>query len=125
MNKELIKNLRLYSRYNNDGTVAKWLREAANIIEAQADEIERLTDDLQIVTDHREQALNNAMVLMKENERQAALLKQCKDALSSATTVVEGEYGCDDPLAVVCNESLAAIEVWERGEQLHPSSGVK
>lgn len=90
------------------GTESYERRQCVEAIEAQAAEIERLTDDLQIVTDHREQALNNAMVLMKENERQAALLWQCKEILESCAVA----FTDDEEI----KEALAAIEAYERGE---------
>jgi hypothetical protein len=44
------------------------------------------------------------------------LVRQCKDALVLATLVVEGEYGCDDALAIQCNAAIEAFEALDRGE---------
>ena len=67
----------------------EFLKAAEKVIRAEKDisirdsEIEKLRQELTLVTDHREQALNNAMELMKQNAELQRQVSEWNEANSS------------------------------------------
>ncbi len=82
------------------------IREAADTIERQAAEIEKLTRWNKVANEHADK-------WAKEVERQAALLKMAKGAIVRLYGCYPPSYGTDKK-TVVAREALRQIEEYER-----------